>query len=215
MLVLLLYTPFPLLQCRVSNALSVRYTSQISYLGTEHVDKSIVSDAVAGHTLFIQDSKAEDKTIGSINIASELPSKGQPEAFTSHQPLRETVAPEPLEWSCLSACGDQGTQGLSPPGTSTVCDKTCARGAPYDGYLCGAGNPYMFGSMCRLCYTDVDEARKVERELQAGSVDGNETNKHVIMCDTMRPPELDDCADECARSEDAVRKDLICALWAI
>lgn len=174
-----------------------------------------MSDAVAGHTLFIQDSKAEDKTIGSINIASKQPSKGLPEAFVGHQPLHETVASEPLEGSCSSACGNQDTQGLAPLGTSTVCDKTCAIGAPYDDYLCGAGNPEKFGSMCRLCYTDVDEARKVELDLQVDSVDGNETKKHVIMCDTMQPPELDDCTDECARSEDAVRKDLICTLWVI
>lgn len=205
----------PFLRCNVAFLTRRLFgISQISYLGTEHVDTSIVSDAVAGHTLFIQDNKAEDKKIASIKTASEQTSKGLPQAFASHQPLRETVVPESLEPSCLRACGDRGTQGL-PLGTSTVCDKTCVIGARYGGFLCGAGNLEKFGSMCRLCYTDVNEALRVERDLQAGSIDGSETNKHVVMCETMQPPELEDCTDECARSEEAVRKRLICVLSII
>ena len=98
------------------------------------------------------------------------------------------------EVECANACGGIGA-GF-PAGASTVCDSTCSEGGRFGGYLCGAGDTVKFGPMCRLCFNDIKEARQAESRLMDG--------KHVIMCDTMRPPAADDCSDECALETNTV-----------
>ena len=173
---------------------------QISYVGAEHVDNSTVSDAVESHTLFIHGSKIESGNMASIRAANEQANKVSSGASAKPQEVHAAD-----ESACSSACGDRNERVLVP-GTSTVCDKTCAVGGRFGGFLCGAGDREKFGSMCRLCFTDAGEARKAEREsVGVGPMGDDAIIKHVIMCDTMQPPALEDCTHECAKSKNAVR----------
>lgn len=88
----------------------------------------------------------------------------------------------------------------------------------FDGYLCGAGNATLYGESCRTCYTDVHEAREVERRLRLGETAGmsdiesedmledarEERGRHVVMCDTLRPPSSPDCTPQCLAKTDTV-----------
>ncbi|CAN0456913.1 unnamed protein product [Ascophyllum nodosum] len=174
-------------------------TNLISYVGAEHVDNSTVSDAVESHTLFIHGSKIESGNMASIRAANEQANKVSSGASAKPQEVHAAD-----ESACSSACGDRNERVLVP-GTSTVCDKTCAVGGRFGGFLCGAGDREKFGSMCRLCFTDAGEARKAEREsVGVGPMGDDAIIKHVIMCDTMQPPALEDCTHECAKSKNAV-----------
>lgn len=128
------------------------------------------------------------------------------------------------EPKCQSACGSEDARDGLPSGTSTVCDPTCAAGAEggarFDGFLCGAGDPDMFGDMCRLCYVCEHQARKDLGALKASSPAGVVDARAVIMCDTMSPPEPQEvegsavvvdaaaagCSDECYRHDNAVSR---------
>lgn len=168
-----------------------KYIWQISNVGYEHVDHESVADAVSTKTLFIHGSHVDDGNVASIR-ATKTEATGR----------RVLKVEEDSDIGCQTVCG--GTASGLPSGTSTVCDKSCADGR-FDGYLCGAGKSSKFGASCRLCYTDVVEARKVERVLRAGE-DGEGEAKHVIMCDTMRPPEAEECNEKCSLKQDTVRK---------
>ena len=146
------------------------------------MDKGAVAEAIAGGSLFIHGSMVDEGSIASSKATA-----------TAHRSGLEKPK-EAEELACASPCGGVGA-GL-PIGASTVCDTTCAEGGRFGGYLCGAGNSIKFGAVCRLCFTDVAEARKVENRLKDG--------KHVIMCDTMRPPPAVDCSDECSIKTDTV-----------
>lgn len=168
-------------------------TSQISYVGYEHVDHNTVSDAVAGQTLFIHGSMVDEGNLESLKATKKATATGR--RLSAHSSV------------CQAACGSQDAAGL-PVGTSTVCDNTCTgdSSARFGGFLCGAGDSERFGSMCRLCYVDVEEARKQEQSLalERSSVGGEQVASHVIMCDTMRPPEASDCSDKCGLKKDTV-----------
>ena len=112
--------------------------------------------------------------------------------------------------ACNAACGGEHAAGL-PVGTSTVCDDTCAgKSTRFDGFLCGAGDTDRFGSMCRLCFVDGEEARRQEQSLALtrSDLEGGKEASHVVMCDTMRPPEAAECSDKCGRKKDTVREQL-------
>lgn len=78
------------------------------------------------------------------------------------------------------------------------------------------GAPEEYGNHCRLCYNDRDAALRADRDLAeqskvaaGGEVLPNVANegragKHVIMCDTKRPPEALDCSSECTQATDTV-----------
>lgn len=169
--------------------------SQISYVGYEHVDHTTVSDAVAGQTLFIHGSRVEEGNLASLRATNY----GRTSATATGRRLSDDT-----HSVCHTACGSADTAGL-PAGTSTVCDDTCdGESARFGGFLCGAGDSAKFGSMCRLCYTDVDEARREEQSLALARPAGDQEASHVIMCDTMRPPDAADCSDKCGRKEDTV-----------
>lgn len=107
------------------------------------------------------------------------------------------------ELQCEAACGNDGDDGggILPAGTSTFCDPTCtaALDSRFGGYLCGAGDSERFGATCRMCYMDVEEARKAERTLS------DSDGLHVVMCDTQRPPAALECGDKCGIKKDTVR----------
>ena len=60
--------------------------------------------------------------------------------------------------------------------------------------------------MCRLCFVDVEEARRQEQSLALtrSDIEGGEEASRIIMCDTMRPPEAAGCSDKCGRKKDTV-----------
>eukprot|EP00903_Cladosiphon_okamuranus_P019226 g17680.t1 len=152
-------------------------TNLISNVGYEHVDSRSVSDAVAGETLFIHGSSVDNGNLAALKAISASATGGSDASL------------------CHKACGSDAATLVQ--GTSAVCDPTCtASGSRFDGYLCGAGDSAKFGGMCRLCYTDVAEAREAESKLADGL--------HVIMCDTKLPPAAADCSDECRLEKDTV-----------
>ena len=171
---------------------------QISYVGNEHVDHSTVSDAVAGETLFIHGSRVEEGSLASL----EASKRGRKQTLSGRRFSEDAKTPP----TCNAACGSEGAPGL-PVGTSTVCDDTCAgESTRFGGFLCGADDPDRFGSMCRICFVDVEEARRQEQSMSLGwsDIEGGEEASHVVMCDTMRPPEAAECSDKCGRKKDTV-----------
>ena len=173
---------------------------QISYVGYEHVDHGTVSDAVAGHTLFIHGSRVDEGSLASLEATKDE----RKQTIASRRHLSDDTATPPP--ACNAACGS-GDAAVLPVGTSTVCDDTCAGESPrFGGFGCGAGHSDTFGSMCRLCFVDVEEARRHEQSLalmRADLEEGQEAS-HVIMCDTMRPPEAAECSGKCGRKKDTV-----------
>lgn len=116
----------------------------------------------------------------------------------------------------MSQPGSQQETG----GLSRVCDPSCnpeVREYRFDGYLCGAGDPSLYGEECRTCYTDEVRAVEAERRLRlednSDSDDGDEDRtqekgdrhgEHVIMCNTLRPPSSLDCNSKCRVKLDTV-----------
>lgn len=160
-----------------------------------------MSDAIAGQTLFIHGSMVDEG-----NIASLKATRLEKNKATASGRRRLSDESEKSQAMCSTACGSEDTAGL-PVGTSTVCDDTCAgKSGRFGGFLCGAGDSERFGFMCRLCYVDEEEARKEEQSLalKRSSVEGDQEAPHVIMCDTLRPPEAADCSDKCGLKKDTV-----------
>lgn len=125
---------------------------------------------------------------------------------TRHNLREEAIA---SSISCEAACGqvDSLVGDRLPAGISTVCDASCDTDNRFAGHLCGAGDSAKFGSSCRACYTDQQAALRAEAELRkfdVSSEDTAEQSKHVIMCDTMRPPSAMDCSAECSAKMDTV-----------
>ena len=174
-------------------------STQISYVGFEHVDHSTVSNAVAGQTLFIHGSRVDEGNLASLEATKH--ERKQTRASIRRLSNSKTAPP-----ACNAACGSEDAAGL-PVGTSTVCDDTCAGiSARFGGFLCGAGDEDRFGSMCRLCFVDVEEARRQEQSLALtrSDIENGEEASHIIMCETMRPPEAAECSDKCGRKKDTV-----------
>ena len=176
------------------------HPKQISYVGFEHVDHTTVSNAVAGQTLFIHGSRVDEGNLASLNATKHE----RNQASSSLHSLAEDG--ETPGAACNAACGSTDTAGL-PAGAATVCDDTCAGDSGrFGGFLCGAGDSERFGYMCRLCYVDIEEARREEQllALARSDVKVEQEAAHVIMCDTMRPPEAAECSDKCGRKKDTV-----------
>ena len=161
------------------------FASQISNVGYEHVDTQTVSDAIAGETLFIHGSSIESGNMASIE-ATSLRSRRR-------SLLARREAEEDDLLLCEAACGEP-SEDVFPAGISTVCDATC--GIVDRGYLCGAGDSARFGAMCRVCFTDEDVAREAQRKTNGA--------RHVVMCDTMRPPPASECSNACGLKKDTV-----------
>ena len=157
-----------------------------------------MSDAVAGHTLFIHGSRVDEGNLASLKAAKDE----RKQTVASRRHVDTTMPP----LACNAACGSEDDTGL-PVGISTVCDDTCAGESPrFGGFGCGAGDSDTFGSMCRLCFVDAEEARRQEHSLALTRSDlkGGQEATHVIMCDTMSPPEAAECSSKCGRKKDTV-----------
>lgn len=109
---------------------------------------------------------------------------------------------------CTSDCGSS-TLIPGKTGTAAVCDRSCSPsefGPRFDGLNCGAGDPEQYGENCRMCYENLDEAKKAEVELAQGGVRSPSfPPKHVVMCDTLLPPPTSACSNKCMRKVDTVR----------
>lgn len=110
---------------------------------------------------------------------------------------------------CTADCGLAATwTGEAPSRTSTICDPTCqidvyGESGRFGGHLCGAGDSSKFGPSCRTCYMDQREALAADRQLEA-SGRFESSGRHVIMCDTRRPPQDMECSAACSRQPDTV-----------
>lgn len=155
--------------------------------------KDAIIDAIAADTLFIHGST----------------SGGGGTIWTGGRGGRDPDYDEIIAEGCTEACGSTGTwAGEGPPGTSTVCDPTCSvdgygESGRFGGHLCGAGDESKYGPACRTCYTDLSDALAADREL---GDDGNSkpSGKHVIMCDTVKPPQDTECSAACSKQRDTV-----------
>lgn len=196
--------------------------AQIANVGFLDVDPLTVGNAVASETMFIHGSLSGG---GGTQFVSERAREAAAAAAVSRGGLVSTTAAESLKLAgssvataaagsqppsatvgCRPECGSAGSGG----GPSTVCDpEGCSAadggsGRVGDG-LCGAGDEERYGGHCRRCYMDADEAIEAERvlERQAGQA-GQEGGQHVVMCDTLRPPQSTNCSLKCAAKVDTV-----------
>lgn len=161
---------------------------QIANVGYEKIDADAIGNAVASDTLFIHGSSIE----GGSRELSNHGSVGAREPDAMCEPL----------------CSDPSTAALMPTGVSTVCDASCGTNNRFDGYLCGAGDSIKYGNSCRLCYTDQTAALEAEANLRSRGEDTDE-EKHVIMCDTLRPPSAVECSSKCDEKKDTVSLNLL------
>lgn len=169
---------------------------QIANVGFLDVDNRTVLNAVASDTLFIHGSLTGG---GGTQHLAKKSSKVKSEISV----LKEERNVDDV---CKASCG---TNVLAIDGASTVCDETCDStgryGARFDGLFCGVGDPDTYGTHCRLCYNDLDAARRQELAMiNDNRTDANSHAQHVIMCDSLRPPEAADCSPKCAMKLDTV-----------
>lgn len=193
-------------------------------MGFLDVDAPTVGNAVAGETMFIhgsltggggtQFSSPRTKAVATAAAAqSRLAAASPPnrlgeggEPFPPHSPAAA---------DCKPACGSppagegegEGAMSMSMS-MSTVCDRASCSSP--GGWLvgeeqCGAGDEDLYGRYCRSCYLDEHEALQADRLLEAQARQaGHEAGQHVIMCDTLRPPQSADCSRKCATKVDTV-----------
>ncbi|CAM9279034.1 unnamed protein product, partial [Ectocarpus sp. 12 AP-2014] len=162
-------------------------TKLITNVGFFDVNDTYVAHAILQETLFIHGSTASGGS-----VANPTP-KATPARFTS---------------TCTDACGSVHSPGL-PAGMSTVCDESCfsgwsPAGPRFQGHNCGAGDPSLYGSTCRSCYTDEEVALAADRSLGNASSDPFLAGAHVIMCDTGEPPQASSCSLACRSMADTV-----------
>lgn len=172
--------------------------AQIANVGFIDVDRNGVSDAVARGTYFIHGS--------STGSGSQKFAHGAAVTLAHAFATVENREDQPL---CKAACGLMLSSGKNEDGMLHVCDPSCApgdQGGRFDGYLCGAGDSATFGEGCRTCYTDQAKAAKAEEELRMdeGPGDSDRHGRHVIMCDTLRPPSSPECSSKCSIKPDTV-----------
>ncbi|CAM9281756.1 unnamed protein product [Ectocarpus fasciculatus] len=163
-------------------------TKLITNVGFFDVNDAHVADAILQETLFIHGSTAS----GGGGVAN---------ATRQATPVHRSS-------TCTGACSSMHSPGL-PAGMSTVCDESCSTGwSPAGprlrGHNCGAGDPSLYGSTCRSCYTDEKEALAVDRSLGNASSDSFVAGAHVVMCDTGEPPQAPTCSPACRSIADTV-----------
>ncbi|CAM9769234.1 unnamed protein product [Ectocarpus sp. 6 AP-2014] len=179
-------------------------TNLISNVGFYDVSEAEMMAAVTTDTLFVHGSNSRGGSVWNTGVKAGF-SQGH-----------ATIA------RCTTSCGTRRLKRL-PAGMSTTCDDTCwadekDEASRFDNHLCGDST--LFGDQCRLCYTDRATALRADRELaqqyKVTTVANTSTGKryegggsesirkHVIMCDTKRPPEALECTPECAKKTDTV-----------
>ncbi|CAM9670176.1 unnamed protein product, partial [Ectocarpus fasciculatus] len=152
----------------------------------------------------------------SLRVMASLEATAAGEEIGGGGPSTRLATPE-----CRTECGGTvlvggggggGGDGDDVMDMATVCDHaTCstATATSADGqpgaWSCGAGDEERFGKHCRPCYFDTAEALKVDLVLQNRSREaGEEQPHHVIMCDTLRPPQASTCSLKCTTKQDTI-----------
>lgn len=164
---------------------------QISNIGFFDVNDHHVAKAISQDTLFIHGNSQSSGS--SVTRATTKDVRG------SHHGRS----------NCTDACGATHLS-TRPAGVSTICDESCsaewsAAGPRFGGHNCGAGSTSLYGSNCRLCYTDQEGALAADITLGLSSVNTSAaTNPHVIMCDTGHPPPAASCSAACQATPDTV-----------
>ncbi|CAM9328797.1 unnamed protein product, partial [Ectocarpus sp. 12 AP-2014] len=164
------------------------------------------------------DAAAASEGGNSLRIMASLEAIAAGEGVGGGGPSTRLATPE-----CRTECGSTVSWDLLGGGgggdgvidMATVCDyATCsaATAGSADGksgaWSCGAGDEERFGKHCRPCYFDAEEALKADRVLQNQTREaGEEQPDHVIMCDTLRPPEALTCSLKCATKKDTICDD--------
>eukprot|EP00903_Cladosiphon_okamuranus_P005533 g5510.t1 len=181
-------------------------TNLIANVGFLDVDQITVGNAVASDTMFIHGSLSGG---GGTQFVSESAREAAAAAAESLALTGSSVAATTAV-GCRLECGSAASGGGGGGGgPSTVCDpEGCSAIQPWrvGGKDCGAGDKERYGSDCRRCYVDIDEALEAERVLERQARQaGEETGRqHVIMCDTLRPPQSTNCSVKCATKTDTV-----------
>ncbi|CAB1098793.1 unnamed protein product [Ectocarpus sp. CCAP 1310/34] len=164
-------------------------STQISNIGFFDINDKHVEKAVSQDTLFIHGS-----TLSGGSVVSS--------------PVKHAPRPRHSSSNCTDACGSRPSSGSSA-GISTICDESCSvewssTGPRFGGHNCGAGNASQYGSNCRLCYTNSEEASAEESILALSSVDTSASDAHVVMCGTRNPPSGPSCSAGCEGTIDTV-----------
>lgn len=181
---------------------------QIANVGFLDVDNRTVGHAVASDTLFIHGSLTGG---GGTQFLAKKSSK------ENNALQRRSGGGDGEDEVCKAPCGTTNAV-LGIDGTSTVCDNSCDPTGPYgarfDGRFCGAGNATIFGSHCRVCFYELEAARRSELALQGGNDSPDAAQEqHVIMCESLRPPEAADCSIKCAMKTDTVSVRFMSLYW--
>lgn len=202
-----------------------RRGAQIANVGFLDVDPLTVGNAVASETMFIHGSLSggggsqfvSDRARAAA-AATALAKSGGKISTQAAESLRLTgssVAAANTAVGCRPECGSSADSAGSADGRPpTVCDPVgCRSAAATEGWsglidggkVCGAGDEERYGSDCRRCYVDTGEALEAERLLESQARQaGLEGGRHVIMCDTLRPPQSTNCSLKCATKVDTV-----------
>ena len=198
---------------------------QIANVGFLDVDAPTIGNAVARETMFIHGSLTggggtqfvSAKTRATTSRVVDASEAGQAAGGVTgsslpHSPAAAAAAVAAASADCKPACGGGSAAGAAGAGGGgalyTVCDHAAcslAGGWRARENLCGAGDEEKFGRHCRACYLDEGEALEADRLLEAQARQaGQDGGQHVIMCDTMRPPQSTDCSLKCATKSDTV-----------
>ncbi|CAB1118503.1 unnamed protein product [Ectocarpus sp. CCAP 1310/34] len=161
----------------------------ISNIGFFDINDKHVEKAVSQDTLFIHGNTLSGGSVASL-------------------PVKHAHRPRHSSSNCTDACGSRTSAGNSA-GISTICDESCSvkwssTGPRFGGHNCGAGNASQYGSNCRLCYTNSEEASTAESMLALSSVDTLASDAHVVMCGTRNPPSGPSCSAGCENTIDTV-----------
>ncbi|CAN0179751.1 unnamed protein product, partial [Ectocarpus fasciculatus] len=164
-------------------------TKLISNVGFFDVSDKHVAQAISHETLFIH---------GSTHSGGSATGSTAQGASASDLHTR----------SCTGSCGSEHSAKFRT-GVSTVCDASCSTswspaGPRFGGHNCGAGDPSQYGSSCRLCYTNEDQALAADRTLASLSTGRSSPDAHVVMCDTTQPPQTSRCTPACQNMADTV-----------
>lgn len=170
---------------------------QIANVGFLDVDQQTVRKAIEHDTLFIH---------GSLTGGGGSMFKASVTGALARKTMLRGGGQSSDE--CTDACG-RAESSAAAHGGSSVCDRTCYAGkggARFGGFMCGAGDASKYGKQCRMCYLDLEEARKAQRLLLEEFVEGRgvEELKHVVMCETLLPPTPSTCSAKCAMKDDTV-----------
>ncbi|CAM9442866.1 unnamed protein product [Ectocarpus sp. 4 AP-2014] len=165
-------------------------TKLISNVGFFDVSNRHVEEAISQQTLFIHGNTLSGGN--SARLISEIP------------PPTHNITGD-----CIGRCDLAAQKHERTAGVSTFCDDSCSpgwssAGPRFGGHNCGVGAASQYGSTCRLCYTNQEDALAADRSLASSSSDPLMRDAHVVMCETGHPPPALRCSVACQNTDDTV-----------